>query len=230
MKRRGLGAQRRADHSVGEAAAVELAVARELLLARERRVRERTPSTLSVRRRSRSGRVTFPSSIRKVPSRVTAVISVSLGRTDVRVPEPRHVDAALDLGAQLSFVACAAAREHQVGRVRPARRFRPGSARGRCWPCRHRAALRTSWATAWATPSWISGSGAFWLPSASNERGSVRALVGESDRLIAGALIRSPSRPTSAPRPSACARPLKAVSAEQVEEPAHRLRLEYHRV
>ena len=43
--------------------------------------RDRIPNTLSVRRRSRSGRVTWPSSIRKVPSRVTAVISVSFGRT-----------------------------------------------------------------------------------------------------------------------------------------------------
>ena len=36
------------------------------------------------------------------------------------------------------------------------------------------AALRVSWTTFAATPSWISGSGAFGVPSASNARGSVR--------------------------------------------------------
>ncbi len=72
------------------------------------------------------------------------------------------------------------------------------------------AALAVSCTTPWATPSWISGSGAFATPSASKPRGRVEPKRGESDRFTAGAATRVPSRPTSAPWPSACSSPLNA--------------------
>ena len=68
------------------------------------------------------------------------------------------------------------------------------------------------------------------VPSASKERGSVRGDAGESAMLMEGAATCSPSRPARAPRPSACARPLNAHPAEQVHEPADRLRREHHRI
>ena len=121
-------------------------------------------------------------------ARHAPVISVSFGRTDVRVPEPGHVDAALDRART--------ARPRRPRRRPPARgwwgagprRRRRARARGRS----DRAAAGQRGAAGvvhdrCATPSWISGSGALGTPSASNERGSVRGWRGESARLIGGA-------------------------------------------
>ena len=72
------------------------------------------------------------------------------------------------------------------------------------------AALRVSWHTRWATPSWIRTSGSLGTPSASNARGRVAGMRGVSARLIAEAATRVPSRPLNAPRPSACAWPSQA--------------------
>ena len=73
-----------------------------------------------------------------------------------------------------------------------------------------RAAERVSCTTAWATPSRMRASACLGTPSASTARGSVPANCGESVRSMLGAATRSPSRPTSAPRPSVWASPSKA--------------------
>src|SRR5918999_1155565 len=83
------------------------------------------------------------------------------------------------------------------------------------WPVDSAPAIAALWrscATPRATPSWIRGIGDFGTPSASNARGSVEEPRGESARLIDGAVSAWPSRPVSAPRPSAWASPLRAVS------------------
>ena len=92
------------------------------------------------------------------------------------------------------------------------------------------AALRMSCATPCATPSWISGSGPFAVPSASNERGRVRGWAGESARLIAGAATVSPSLPVERAAALGVGEAVERASGEQVAQPADRVRLEHHRV
>ena len=122
-----------------------------------------------------------------------------------------------------------------AGRARSARRARRGRprrrrrARGARAACRRRRPRLSAWpvpgpAKRWATPSWISGSGCRGAPSASYERGSVAAKRGESERLIAGAATRVPSRsaerrlrPAEAPAPPAAApRPPPTARARRV--------------
>ena len=98
----------------------------------------------------------------------------------------------------------------------PAPSRRRARARARC-AAPAIAALRMSCATPCATPSWISGSGALACPRRRTSAGGCAGEPGESARLIAGAATCSPSRPSSAPRPSACASPLNAQPAEQVD-------------
>ena len=186
-----------------------------------------------MRRRSRSGRVTLPSSIRNVPSRVTAGDQRLLGPHHVRVPEraSRRCRARPRTQSSASSRAPPPASTRFVG-VGPARVSARGERVAGGWPSPARAALRMSWTTAWATPSWISGSGAFWVAlgvERARERARSRGRVGEVDRRRGDQ--RRPTSPDQALRaPPRDARPLKAVSPEQVEQPAHRLGLEDDRV
>ena len=182
-----------------------------------------------MKRTSRSGRVIRPSSIRNVPSRVMPVSSVGPLVDRVDVPEARHVEAALDRRGELVPRRPRRRRSARGSSARGRRASRPARARGRSSARRRRRAPPSgvSCTTAWATPSWISGSGALGTPSASNARGSVRAKRGESLRLMAGAATRVPSRPVSAPRPSAWARPLKRQPAEELQQRADGVGLEH---
>ena len=87
-----------------------------------------------------------------------------------------------------------------------------------------------SCATACATPSWISGSGALCVPSASNERGSVRGWPGESARLIAGAATVLAEPPVERAAALGVREAVERAAGEQVAQPADRLRLEHDRV
>ena len=75
-------AQRGADHARGEAPAVELAVAGEAGVGAQRLgAREDSECAVCQAQSRATGGSPAPSSIRNVPSRVTAVTSASLGRT-----------------------------------------------------------------------------------------------------------------------------------------------------
>ena len=127
-----------------------------------------------------------PSSIRNVPSRVVPVNSAGALVDDVQVPQARDVEAALDRRAQRLLVLRAAAGQDEVRRVRARSRSRRGRARGRSSAPRRRRGRPSACRArrAWATPSWISGSGRLGTPSASKARGSVRGKRGASERLI----------------------------------------------
>ena len=152
----------------------------------------------------------------------------------VDVPEARHVEAALDRRGELGLVGRAAAERARGSSGSGPQAEPPGrDARGRSSARRRRRARPSACRgrRAWATPSWISGSGAFGHALGVEARAAACAAKrGESLRLIAGAATRVPRRPTSAPRPSAWARPLKARPAEEVEQLADGVGLEDDRV
>ena len=177
-------------------------------------------STESVKRTSRTGRAIRPSSMRNVPSRVMPVSSVWLLVDDVDVPEARHVDAALDRRRELGLVGRAAADRARGSSGAGRRRSRPARARGRS-SARRRPRARPSACRArraWATPSWISGSGCFGTPSASNARGSVRGKRGESvevDRRRRDALAQAPGQRAAA---LGVGQAVEGEAAEEVEQ------------
>ena len=149
----------------------------------------------------------------------------------VRVPEARHVDAALDRRAQLVLVRRAAAGQDQVGGARAlgvaARRERvAGGPRAR--PAR-RCAGRAR--RAWATPSWISGTGASGVPSASmraRERG------GEARRVRRGSPPGrrrcSPSRPDQRAAALGVGEPVEGGARRAARAASHGVRLHHDRV
>ena len=150
----------------------------------------------------------------------------------VRVPEPRHVDAALDRRAQLVLVGGAAARQHEVGRAR-ARGLAAGRERvagGLRRPAS--AALRMSWTTRVRHAVLDQRQRAPWAcPRRRRRAAACAGSAGESERLIARRghpRRRAGRRARRGPRRAA--RPLRRSHAEQVEQPADGVRLDDHRV
>ena len=92
------------------------------------------------------------------------------------------------------------------------------------------AALAVSCTTPWATPSWISGSGALATPSASKLRGRVEAKRGESDRFTAGRGHAGPEPSHQRALALGVQQPVERAAAEQLQQLAHGGGLEHDRV
>ena len=148
------------------------------------------------------------------------------------VPEPGHVDPALDRRHRAPPRRPRRRRRARGSWAPARRRSRPARARGRSSARRRRrcAAERVSWTTAWATPSWMSGQRRFGTPSASKARGSVPAKRGESDevdRRRDDALAQAPDTRAAA---LGVGEPVEGPRAEERRAACRRRRREHDRV